>query len=101
MGSFRALCWIVFVTAASVICVWIVVGPWKPQGTVVPAIIFLLFATGVFGAYWMIYQSIRYESRRAKLTVLALFPFSFIWYYFDRYRKRDLHGHSPGIRGAK
>ena len=98
MGRVRTFGWIIFVTAASVICVWIVVGPWQPQGKVVPSLVFALFAVGVFGAYWMIYQSIRYERRRAKLTVLALFPFAFIWYYFERYRKRDLRGHSPGIR---
>jgi hypothetical protein len=40
------------------------------------------------GALWMLYQSIRYEIRPLLFCVLALIPFSFVWYYYERHSKR-------------
>jgi len=40
----------------------------------------------------MLYDSIRYESRRSRwwYVVLAWYvPYSFVWYYFERARRRD------------
>jgi hypothetical protein len=41
------------------------------------------------GALWMLYQSIRYELRPLLFCVLSIIPFSFVWYYYERYTKRQ------------
>ena len=40
------------------------------------------------GAYWMIYQAIRYEPRVGRFVLLAFVPFMFIWYRLVRYPNR-------------
>jgi hypothetical protein len=40
------------------------------------------------GVIWMFYQSARYEIRPFRFILLCLVPFSFVWYYFERYSKR-------------
>ena len=40
------------------------------------------------GAYWMIYQAIRYEIRVGRYVLLAFIPFGFLWYRFVRYPHR-------------
>jgi hypothetical protein len=41
------------------------------------------------GALWMLYQSVRYEIRPLLFCVLSIIPFSFLWYYGERYKKRQ------------
>jgi hypothetical protein len=41
------------------------------------------------GALWMLYQSIRYELRPLLFCVLSIIPFAFVWYYYERYTKRQ------------
>jgi len=40
-------------------------------------------------ALWMIYQGIRYEIRPWRFILLSFLPFSFIWYYCERYSRRQ------------
>lgn len=40
------------------------------------------------GVIWMFYQAARYEIRPFWFIVLCVVPFSFAWYYFERYSKR-------------
>ena len=43
------------------------------------------------GAFWMLYQVVRYEKRVARYVLLSLVPFMFIWYSLVRYPlRRDL-----------
>lgn len=42
------------------------------------------------GAFWMLYQSIRYEIVPLRFVLLSFVPFSFVWYYYERYLRR--HG---------
>lgn len=46
-------------------------------------------------ALWMIYQAIRYEIRPWRFILLSFLPFSFIWYYYERYSRRDGYGRLP------
>lgn len=46
-------------------------------------------------ALWMIYQAIRYEIRPWRFILLSFLPFSFIWYYYERYSRRRGHGRLP------
>jgi hypothetical protein len=43
---------------------------------------------GNIGFAWMFYQSARYEIRPFWFIVLSFLPYSFVWYYFERYSKR-------------
>jgi hypothetical protein len=40
------------------------------------------------GWWWMLYQAIRYEIHPVRFILIAFLPFSFFWYYFERYAKR-------------
>lgn len=46
-------------------------------------------------ALWMLYQSIRYEIRPWRFILLSFLPFSFIWYYYERYSRRRGHEGLP------
>jgi hypothetical protein len=45
-----------------------------------------LFGIPPFGAFWMMYMSIRHEKNPLPMVLLALIPFTFLWYYFERIR---------------
>lgn len=50
-------------------------------------------------ALWMLYQAIRYEIRPWRFILLSFLPFSFIWYYFERYSRRWGYARLPmGVR---
>jgi hypothetical protein len=48
-----------------------------------------------FGSFWMLYQVIRFESRPLKYVLLSFVPCAFLWYYFERVRKRTYVGRLP------
>ena len=52
-------------------------------------LVMLVYTIGPLGAFWMLYQVIRYERRVGKYVVIAFVPFVFIWYYLGRYRMRQ------------
>lgn len=43
----------------------------------------------VIGMFWMVYQALRYEVQPFRYCVAALLPFTFVWYYVERYRVRE------------
>src|SRR5437773_557837 len=50
----------------------------------------LTIGAAILGGYWMIYDSVRYERRSWPYAVCSLIiPYSFVWYYFERVRKRS------------
>ena len=48
----------------------------------------------LLGAMWAIYQAVRYENRPGLYLLMAIVPFSFVWYYFGRYKPR-----TPNVMG--
>lgn len=48
----------------------------------------ILAACAALGAVWAVYQSLRYENRPGLYLLMAIVPFSFVWYYFGRYKPR-------------
>jgi|SRR5579864_411147 len=52
-----------------------------------PLFSFIKFADEI-ASLWMLYQAIRYEIRPLRFVLLSLLPFSFIWYYYERYSRR-------------
>lgn len=58
----------------------------------------ILRTCAVLGAVWAVYQAVRYENRPGLYLLMAIVPFSFVWYYFGRYKTRtsELTGPSFG-----
>ena len=48
----------------------------------------ILGGCAALGALWAVYQSLRYENRPWLYLLMAIVPFSFVWYYFGRYKPR-------------
>jgi hypothetical protein len=40
------------------------------------------------GLLWAIYQAVRYEIYPLRFILIAFLPFSFVWYYYERYANR-------------
>jgi hypothetical protein len=57
-------------------------------GSFLGVLAFLATFVGNLGGVWMFYQAARYEIRPFWFIVLCLVPYSFVWYYFERYSKR-------------
>ena len=38
---------------------------------------------------WILYQAARYEVRPLRFVLLGFLPFSFVWYYYERYSRRQ------------
>jgi len=79
--------WLVLIGALCVLWGWIVVGPWTPHNPIAMMLVAVLFTVPNVGALWMMYVAIRYEPTPFLFVALAFIPFSFVWYYFERYRK--------------
>lgn len=59
-----------------------------------PLVSFLSWGNQIV-ALWMVYQAIRYEIRPWRFILLSFLPFSYIWYYYERYSRRRGYGHLP------
>jgi hypothetical protein len=55
-----------------------------PENPLVLIVVFLIYAVGPLGAFWMLYMAIRYERHPLPMILLAFLPYSFLWYYFER-----------------
>ena len=64
----------------------------------VAAIFVVLTFAQNLGAFWMLYQAVRYEKRVLKYVAMAFIPFMFIWYALVRLPLRKAFGNSPFIR---
>jgi hypothetical protein len=43
------------------------------------------------GPYWMLYDSWQHDKRLTRKMWLAFVPGGFLWYYFERFRPRQLN----------
>ncbi|MCI0535404.1 MAG: hypothetical protein L0Z50_09250 [Verrucomicrobiales bacterium] len=85
--------WSAFVLLMTALALWIVAGPWSPADNVSIAAVLLFFVAQPLGAAWMIYQCIRHEERPFAYLVVLFFPYAWVWYYFERYRRRTVLAH--------
>jgi len=78
---------------------WVLSAAQVPNGSPMFLLIFVVFMIPPVGGLWMVYVSIRYEANPWPMILLALVPYSFVWYYFDRYRlvKRAAPGSRPTV----
>jgi len=58
------------------------------SGSLLDVVITLVGGAADLGALWLFYQAARYEIRPFWFVVAVLLPYSFVWYYFERYSKR-------------
>ncbi len=70
------------------LAIWIVAGNFMPTTPLHWALVFLVFVIPPIGAWWLVYMSIRYEHHTFPIILLALLPYGFVWYYFERERPR-------------
>jgi hypothetical protein len=82
----KTLFWLLLIGALGALCGWIVIGPWTPRNPAAILLVVALFAAPNIGAIWMMYVAVRYEANPFPFVALAFIPFSFLWYYFDRFR---------------
>jgi hypothetical protein len=93
----KTILWSVLVISLCVLCGWIVIGPWVPHNPGAMLAVVILFTLPNIGTLWMMYIAVRYEAHPLPFVALAFIPFSFLWYYFERFRRgkyrlRDSNG---------
>jgi len=71
-----------------VVTLFLFLVPSLAHNSIVLLSLILLVTAGNFGAFWMLYQSIRYEERVGRYVLLSLVPFMFVWYRLVRYPLR-------------
>jgi uncharacterized membrane protein YqjE len=82
----KTFLWFLFIALLSGFAIWVVVGPWFPKNPVIILALAAFFTIPNIGAIWMLYVSIRSEQHPLPFVALALIPYSFLWYYFERVR---------------
>src|SRR5712664_3029554 len=65
---------------------WIIATPGVPRNPLLMFLVVVVFAVPPFGAFWMLYMSIRHEKYPLPMMLLAFIPYTFLWYYFERVR---------------
>jgi hypothetical protein len=75
----------------------IVVRPGSPHGIVLVLVSAVVFIVPAVGTFWMLYMTIRYELQPLHWILWAVLPYSFIWYYLERVRKRKPRS-APAIK---
>ncbi len=65
---------------------WFTIGSATPNPSIFILPIVLIVMLGNIGTFWMWYVAIRWEVRPLPFLLLGFLPFSFLWYYFERYR---------------
>jgi hypothetical protein len=82
----RTFLWIVFLVILSGLALWIVLSPWFPKSPMVMLLVVAYFAVPNIGTIWMLFVAIRHEESPLPFVLLAFVPYSFLWYYFERFR---------------
>ena len=101
-GSTRSLKWFVPLVGVYAFIVVMMFSPHAMSSGAVIGLISLYCAVSPIGGFWMLYQSVRFESSPGKYVLLAFIPGAFLWYYFERVRRRTYLGRLPvSIRRAK
>lgn len=90
--------WFLVLALATAFAAWVVLGPWFPQDRIVSVLVLAFFFVHPFGALWMIVRAARFEEKPWRYVALSFVPYSFVWYYFERYRPASARGEArePG-----
>jgi hypothetical protein len=83
------LAWLTPILIACGVFLVILVNPFALHDRVFLPVLVIFGLVAPVGGFWAIYQSIRYEKNPWKCILVVVFiPFGFVWYYFEKYRKR-------------
>jgi hypothetical protein len=74
---------------------WLVLGTWLPKTAISLTAVVAFFLCAPIGALWMLYDCSVRERPPFIYFLLALVPYAFVWYYFDRVRPRKLRTEGP------
>lgn len=88
----RTALWIGIILFLTAIAFWIVNGPWYPHSSIALFFTCAFFAAPGIGGLWMLFTVVRCEKKPLPIALVAFFPFTFLWYYFERVRPRK---HKP------
>ena len=78
------LAWFVPMLVYVVLCFGVSVRPELIRNIFFVVFLISLSMLANFGAYWMLYQAVRYERRVGRYVLLAFVPFMFVWYSLVR-----------------
>ncbi len=94
----KLVLWILLGLFVSGLAFWMVTTPGIPRSPLLILLVIVVFAVPPFGAIWMVYIAIRYEKHPLPMILLAMLPYTFLWYYFGRVRPGThlLNGHAAG-----
>lgn len=87
LKTMKRIRWILTIVGLNSLVLWIVMTPGPVDQTVIVFLIALFFLVPSLGGWWMLYAALRYEKKPFPYGLLALIPFAFLWYYFERYKK--------------
>ena len=93
--NFRALSWFAPTAGFYMLTLVMMANPNSAKNLAVLGLALGYYLTSPFGSFWMLYQSIRFESKPLKYILLSFLPYAFLWYYFERVRKRTYVGRLP------
>lgn len=69
------------------------------ENTFITLLLVCFILVGNMGAFWMIYQVVRYERRVGRYVLPAFIPFMFVWYSLVRVPlRKEFQGESDFIR---
>lgn len=82
----KKLPWIILALGLSGFALWVVTGPWYPKNSFAIFLLALFFGLSALGGWWMLYVAVKHEKHPLRFVLLALIPYAFIWYYFERFQ---------------
>jgi len=82
--------WILLGFSVAGMAFWMIATTGVPQDPLLMLLVIVVFAVPPFGAFWMLYMSVRHEKHPLPMILLAFIPYTFLWYYFERVRPRKM-----------
>ena len=86
----KMLLWILVGLFVTGLAFWMITVPGLSRNPVVVLMVVVVFVIPPVGAFWMLYMSIRHEKHALPMILLALIPYTFLWYYFERVKPGKL-----------
>ena len=86
LNIMKMFLWILFGLFVTGIAFWMITVPGVPKNPLLMLLVVVVFAVPPFGAFWMLYVSIRHEKHPLPMMLLAFVPYAFLWYYLERVR---------------
>ena len=83
--------WALIPVVGTGLALYIVLSSWYPSNSVETFIAVCFFAAPGIGGLWMAYHVVRHSKHIFPLIFIAMLPYTFIWYYFERIRPAHIH----------